>query len=89
MFTPNRSLINSKFDGYKLDPVEHDNVMLNFPLPYQLSQIAPSAKSPLTFQEVHSRIRHNHLAVGEDGRAVYVDSELKVIELILDEVCLQ
>ena len=88
LFTPNRSLINPKFDGYKLDPVKQDEIILKFPLPHKLSQVAPSSKSPLSFPEVQSRIRHNHLCIGPTGKAVYVDSDLKVIELGLGEVSL-
>ncbi|KAF7797402.1 hypothetical protein EIP86_008597 [Pleurotus ostreatoroseus] len=51
VFQPNRALLNSKFEGYKLDAVNHEDVLLSFPLAHKLSQIAPSAKSPLTFQE--------------------------------------
>ena len=88
VFQPNRALLNSKFEGYKLDAVNHEDVLLSFPLAHKLSQIAPSAKSPLTFQEVQSRIRHNHLCIGPSGRAVYVDAELKVISVTIDDVCL-
>ena len=86
-FTPNRALLNPKFDGYKLDPLEHDEVIASYPLAYPLSQITPSAKSPLTFQEMQSRIRHNHLTIGPDGNAVYVDAEMKVVALSIDVRC--
>lgn len=88
VFTPNRALLNPKFDGYKLDAADHDDVISSYPLVHKLSQIAPSAKSPLTFQEVQSRIRHNHLCIGPNGRAVYVDEELNVTSVVLDNVCL-
>ena len=87
VFNANRTLLNPKFDGYKLDPIDHDEVMSSYPLTHKLSQIAPSAKSPLNFSEVQSRIRHNHLAIGPNGRAVYVDAELRVIGVDLEDVC--
>ncbi|KAJ3529844.1 hypothetical protein NM688_g7794 [Phlebia brevispora] len=88
VFKPNRSLLNSKFDGYKLDAIDHDKVVSTYPLTHKLSQIAPSAKSPLTFQEVQSRIRHNHLCIGPDGRVSYIDAELRVIGIIFDDATL-
>ena len=82
-FTPTRALLNPKFDGYKLDTAPHAQSSVS--LPYPLSQTAKSG-TLLTFQEVQSRIRHNHLTVwpegegGEgEGRAVYVDEEMRVV----------
>ena len=88
IFTPDRSLLNSKFDGYKLDPLDQEDVVLRFPLPHKLSQIAQFSKTPLSFQEMQSRIRHNHLAIGPAGNAVFISSDLQVIEFELDDVCI-
>lgn len=48
-----------------------------------MNQSSPAGKSPLSFQEVQSRIRHNHLVAGPDGRTVYIDRDLKVIAVDL------
>lgn len=86
IFEPERSLLNPKFEGYKLDAINQEDVLTRFPLEYTVSQSTPASKSPLSFQEVHSRIRHNHLTVGPDGRTVYIDSDLKVIAIDLTPV---
>ncbi|KAG8817459.1 hypothetical protein FRC19_011324 [Serendipita sp. 401] len=63
--TVRRELLNSKFDGYKLAPIPENNAVKMTPLPRSgLSQATVSASSHLYFQEVQSRVRHNHLAVG-------------------------
>ena len=85
-FEPERSLLNPKFEGYKLDAINQDDVVVRYALPYTLNQSSPAGRSPLSFQEVHSRIRHNHLALGPGGRSVYVDHDLKVIAVDIDTV---
>jgi hypothetical protein len=82
-FKPDKALLNPKFEGYKLDPVEQDELVSRFPLLYQPSQsIVSATKAPLSFPEVQSRITHNHLIVSPDGsRAVYVDSEYRIISI--------
>ncbi|KAI0754951.1 hypothetical protein C8Q80DRAFT_1117491 [Daedaleopsis nitida] len=82
----NRSLLNPRFDGYKFSPLEHDEVASRFPLEHKLSQTNVSGRAPLSFQEVQSRVTHNHLAVcSQTNRAVYVDAELRVVGLDLHE----
>ncbi|KAL0961056.1 hypothetical protein HGRIS_006044 [Hohenbuehelia grisea] len=79
-FTPNRALINSKFEGYKLDAIAQENVIARHSLPSQATQATVSGRSFLSFQEVQSRITHNHLVLDHiNSRALYVDSEFKVI----------
>ncbi|GJE97156.1 NudC domain-containing protein [Phanerochaete sordida] len=78
-FEPERSLLNPRFEGYKLDAIDQDAVVTRFSLPYTLNQSSPAGKTPLSFQEVQSRIRHNHLVVGPDGNVVYVDHQLRVV----------
>ena len=85
-FEPNKSLLNPKFEGYKLDAIDQDQVLTRFKLEHPLSQSSAAGRSPLSFQEVQSRIRHNHLVVGPDGRAVYVDAEMRVVSMTWDEV---
>lgn len=88
-FTPDRSLLNPKFEGYKFSPLEYDEVSTHHPLQYKLSQTNVSGRAPLSFQEVQSRVLHNHLAIcSQSRRAAYVDAELRVIGVDLDEVSL-
>jgi hypothetical protein len=94
-FTPNRSLLNPKFEGYRLDPIIQEDVVTRHDLQFKLSQARVSGRSPLSMQEVQSRITHNHLAISPNslntdgnghGRALYVDAELKVIVVDVDLV---
>ena len=86
MFEPTRSLLNPKFEGYKLDALDQDQAISRYPLQHRLSQTTLSGRVPLSFEEVQSRITHNHLTVGPDQKAVYVDAEFKVIAVKVDEV---
>ncbi|KAH8104546.1 hypothetical protein BXZ70DRAFT_594202 [Cristinia sonorae] len=85
MFEPIRALLNPKFEGYKLDALDQEQAISRFPLRYQSSQTTVSGRVPLSFQEVQSRIRHNHLVVGPARKAVYVDAEFRVISITVDE----
>ena len=85
-FEPDKALLNAKFEGYKLDAIDQDTVLSRFRLEHPLTQSSAAGKSPLTFQEVQSRIRHNHLAVSPDGSAVYIDSELRVVRIAVNDV---
>ena len=79
---PNRALLNPKFEGYKLDALEESEHVFHHPLDaaHRPRQAAVSGRSLLSFHEVQSRIRHNHLCVSPDGRrAVYLDGELRVV----------
>ncbi|KAA1469981.1 CS-domain-containing protein [Dentipellis sp. KUC8613] len=79
-YSPNRSLLNPKFDGYKLHAISQEDVVAAFPLEYKPTQSTVSTRAPLSFQEVQSRIRHNHLSISPEGRrAVYVDSDFRVV----------
>lgn len=87
-FAPDRSLLNPKFDGYKFSPLDYDEVITHHPLVNRLSQTNVSGRAPLSFQEVQSRVLHNHLALCNGSRrAAYVDAELSVVVVDLDEVC--
>lgn len=88
-FVTNRSLLNPKFEGYKLSPLAQDEHILRFPLTALPTQANVSGRSrtPLSFEEVQSRITHNHLAISHDARsAVYVDDDLNVIRVALNSV---
>lgn len=87
IFHTDRSLLNPKFEGYKLHVIPQEEAVLQFPLANRPTQAATSGKVPLVFQEVQSRITHNHLAVhSESGRAVYVDADYHVILVELGQV---
>ena len=89
MFTlhPNRSLLNPKFDGYKLDPISSEDTIARHALKHVATQASASGRHHFSFQEAESRIRHNHLTVSPDGeQAVYVDADLRVISVRLDHV---
>ncbi|PPQ86499.1 hypothetical protein CVT25_008243 [Psilocybe cyanescens] len=78
-FRANRSLLNPKFEGYKLEPIHQEQAVSRFKLSRKPTQATASGKAPLTFQEMRSRISHNHLSVDSDsGRAIYVDEEFNV-----------
>ena len=91
-FTPNRQLLNPHFDGYKFAPLEPSAVAAHHALAHRPSQANVSGRAALSFQEVRSRVRHNHLAVCEGPgarRAAYVDAELRVIAIDVDEVSVE
>jgi hypothetical protein len=77
-FCTNRALLNPKFEGYKLEPVPQENVVLRFKLDHKPTQATASGKVPLSFQEMQSRITHNHLYVADSGLAIYVDQDHNV-----------
>ena len=86
-FNPDRSLLNPKFEGYKLDPISEEDVLAHHLLPSKPTQATISRKVPLSFQEVQSRIRHNHLSVFPNAnQAVYIDDEMRVVSINMDEV---
>ncbi|KAI0300295.1 hypothetical protein BC826DRAFT_1090322 [Russula brevipes] len=87
MFTlhPNRSLLNPKFDGYRLDPISSEDSVTRHVLEHMAVQASVSGRHHFSFQEAESRIRHNHLTVSLDGaQAVYIDMDLRVILVRLD-----
>ena len=78
-FRPNRSLLNAKFEGYRLDPIPQEDVVQRYKLTRKPTQATTSGKIPLSFQEMRSRISHNHLSVeSTSGRAIYVDENYAV-----------
>lgn len=85
MFSPSRTLLNPKFEGYKLDLVSQEDIVARYPLEYKPTQATVSGRSTFSLQEIQSRITHNHLAVwSKAGRAVYVDSDARVIAVDID-----
>ncbi|KAI0648066.1 hypothetical protein C8Q79DRAFT_906257 [Trametes meyenii] len=90
LFSPNRSLLNPKFEGYKFSPLEYAEVTVHHALAYRLSQTNASGRAPLSFQEVQSRVLHNHLAVcSQSKRAAYIDADLRVVLIDVNEATLE
>lgn len=78
-FKINRRVLNPKFEGYKLDPIRQEDAVSRFKLTRKPTQATTSTRLPLTFEEMRSRIGHNHLAVeGDTGLLLYVDSQFTV-----------
>ncbi len=93
MFSTKRELVNAKFEGYKLDPLEQQNHVLAFDIDRRVSQAAVAlaasssssrARTHLHFEEVRSRIRHNHLYPGLARQALYFDEDSGVNIVRLD-----
>jgi len=89
-FNVKRSLLNPKFDGYKLCSLSDGDCVQTVALPSQgLSQSTVSPNSYLYFPEVLTRVRHNHLAFSLDSAAsdpiatfAYID-KLRVFTAVL------
>lgn len=87
-FTPNRTLLNPKFQSYKLDPPTRPDAvsLVRLPLPgFRLRTFPDHAR--LSYAEVQARARHNHLAVGQAGELVYFDADLSLIAVDFSQVC--
>ncbi|KAJ7780632.1 hypothetical protein DFH07DRAFT_729339 [Mycena maculata] len=85
MFTQ-RGLLNPKFEGYKLDAIAQEHCVVRHNLQYIATQATTiSTRSHLSFEEVQSRITHNHISVAPSGlRTVYVDAQFRVILVEID-----
>ncbi|KAG8860876.1 hypothetical protein FRB96_003610 [Tulasnella sp. 330] len=89
IFPVNTTLLNSKFDGYKLCTLDAESSLKSHDLPSPgatQSTVSVGISAPLTFEEVQSRIRHNHLSTGSSaGSFAYVDSAGTLIIIRIDE----
>jgi hypothetical protein len=81
-FTPSRPLLNPQFEGYKLS-FRPSLGLRHIQLPHRATQ-SRTGTHALGFQQVASRVRHNHLAVGDDG-ALYVAEDGSVVIVRSDE----
>jgi hypothetical protein len=87
-FKANKSLINPNFEGYKLSLIPQEEAVLHYALPANATQATTSGKIPLSFQEMQSRITHNHLSVdSETNQAMYVDKDYRVHLIHFRTVC--
>lgn len=89
-FIRHRDLLNPKFESYKLSPLTQEEHVSRHLLTYRPTQANVSGRNrvPLSFEEVQSRIRHNHLSVAHDGQsAFYVDENFNVVRVSVTQVC--
>ena len=85
-FTPDRLLLNPKFESYKLQPASASATSL-YALPSPGLHLRPLRDhARLSYAEVQGRVRHNHLSAGRAGEVVYINGELEVVAIQLDEV---
>jgi hypothetical protein len=80
-FTPIRTLLNPQFEGYKLSFSPSPRLQ-HIPLHRQATQ-SRTGINARGFQEVASRVRHNHLEVG-GNKAMYVAEDGSVVLVSLD-----
>lgn len=90
-FVPNKALLNPKFEGYKLDPLDSDTCVLSFALPGEGATQSTVRSSQLysqsSFKEVRNRIRHNHLSPAFVGtNAGYIDKNGTFVIITYDLV---
>ncbi|CAM0142259.1 unnamed protein product [Umbelopsis sp. WA50703] len=85
-FKSDRSLINSKFDGYKLHVFPEDTNVHRFQLPNALSVPKLAMNSRLSYRELQARVKFNHLSMSHiKGLALYVDNKFSVIGVEYDQ----
>ncbi|KAG8714074.1 hypothetical protein FRC09_018033 [Ceratobasidium sp. 395] len=85
-FSHNQSLLNPKFDGYKLKLLEQEDCIRTHALPPPgVTQAAISGRRIVPFTEVSARIKHNHLRVGlGEKELAYVDQNGGVVLVTID-----
>ncbi|GAA5904787.1 uncharacterized protein JCM6883_003903 [Sporobolomyces salmoneus] len=78
-FPSNRSLLQPKFESYKLAlPSSSVSRSTSYPLPTPFETRALDDGVRLSFAEVQSRAKHNHLARGKGGELVWIEKGGKV-----------
>ncbi|KAI8366627.1 uncharacterized protein BYT42DRAFT_549719 [Radiomyces spectabilis] len=90
--TANNELINTKFEGYKLQPFPEETNLCRTALPggrLQINKLPHNNR--MGFRELQARIRFSHLADGfplndHTGTAFYVDDEYAVVMILFDKV---
>lgn len=86
-FPCDRALLNPKFESYKLEIPSDVNVSTIYKLPGSGKKLRTLPDhTRLSYAEVQARVRHNHLSSGLNGEVVYIDGELAVIAVTLDQV---
>src|ERR1700756_479712 len=85
-FKSNRTFINSKFDGYKLQVFPDATNVHRFALPEPLSLPKVAMNSKISYRELQARVKFNHLCASHrKGLSFYVDNEAKVVAVECDE----
>ncbi|GAA5960952.1 hypothetical protein JCM21900_000073 [Sporobolomyces salmonicolor] len=84
-FTPVRSLLNPKFESYKLASPSRPDAVVSHPLPTPFGTKPLPEHARLSFHEVQDRAKHNHLSTGRSGELVWVDAEGVVMAVQLDK----
>ncbi|GAA5928800.1 hypothetical protein JCM1841_003574 [Sporobolomyces salmonicolor] len=84
-FTPVRSLLNPKFESYKLASPSRPDAVVSHPLPTPFGTKPLSEHARLSFHEVQDRAKHNHLSTGRSAELVWVDAEGVVMAVQLDK----
>ena len=85
-FEPTRALLNPKFETYQLQVPTNSSTLHALPNSgIKLRTLPDHAR--LSFAEVQARVRHNHLSAGFGGECVYIDGELRVVAVTLNQVC--
>ena len=95
-FIPDKDLLNPKFDGYKLSPINEEEYITRTSLPNgsDLRMSKSLSNHRLGYRDLQARVRLNHLAYGfsmttdqqQQGVAFYVDLEFQVMRLIYNKV---
>ncbi|WVQ67850.1 uncharacterized protein L199_006055 [Kwoniella botswanensis] len=88
LFPPDKSLLYPQFETYKLQSLDSDNDLLEYPLPEPgstQSRVGYNTSSYLSFKEVRNRIGWDHLSVNADGVGVYVDKDWGVVGFIVGD----
>ncbi|GAA5882742.1 hypothetical protein JCM16303_006573 [Sporobolomyces ruberrimus] len=83
-FTPERSLLQPKFESYKLALPTSSSPTQSYPLPTPFATRPLSDGARLSFAETQARARHNHLGHGERGELIWVERDGKVKAARLD-----
>ncbi|KAG8968767.1 hypothetical protein FRC03_006224 [Tulasnella sp. 419] len=87
MFSSQRALLNPKFDGYKFHVLDAENSLssISLPPPGITQSTVPNRNVTPSFEEVQSRIKHNHLSISRSRTniAAYIDQggTLVIVEL--------
>lgn len=95
-FIPDKNLLNPKFDGYKLSPINEEEHVTRTTLPNEsdLRMSKFMSNHRLGFRDLQARVRLNHLAYGfsmsanqqQQGVAFYVDLEFQVMRVTYNKV---
>ena len=90
-FKPERGLLNPKFEGYKLEIADQDDLVTRFNLDHCVKQSILPNNSLLSFAEVQSRVTHNHLfpSPGDRPCAVYIDADYNIVSITLIDVSMR